>query len=33
MNLESWSASLSSGLFRRWTPDYAILSLSGGISN
>lgn len=33
MNFESWTASLSSGLFRRWTPDYAILSLSSGISN
>ena len=33
MNYEGWSVSLSSGLGRRWTPDYAILSLGGGITN
>lgn len=33
MNLDSWSATLSTGLYRRWTPDYAILSLSGGLAN
>lgn len=33
MNLDSWTAALSSGLFRRWTPNYAVLSLSGGLTN
>lgn len=33
MNYEDWSATLSTGLARRWTPDYAIITLSGGISN
>jgi len=32
MNYQDWSATLSSGLSRRWTPDYAILSLAGGLS-
>ena len=32
MNYHDWSTTLSSGLSRRWTPDYAILTLSGGIS-
>lgn len=33
MNYTGWSASLSSGIGRRWTPDYAILSLGTGITN
>lgn len=33
MNLDSWTASLSTGLFRRWTPNYAVLSLAGGLTN
>lgn len=33
MGYHSWSASLSSAVYRRWTPDYAILSLSGGLTN
>ena len=32
MNYRDWSATVSSGLARRWTPDYAIITLSGGIS-
>ncbi len=32
MNYHDWSTTLSSGLSRRWTPDYAILTLAGGIS-
>ena len=27
-----WSATLSSGLARRWTPDFAIITLSGGVA-
>ncbi len=33
LNYQGWSASLGTGLARRFTYDYAILSLSGGISN
>lgn len=33
MNYQNWSATLSTGVGRRWTPDYAILGVSGGISN
>ncbi len=33
MNYHDWSMTLSSGLSRRWTPDYAILTLAGGISS
>lgn len=33
MNYESYSASLGTGFGRRWTPKFAILSLSGGITN
>lgn len=32
MTYHDWSTTLSSGLSRRWTPDYAILTLSGGIA-
>ena len=32
MEYQDWSATVSSGLARRWTPDYAIITLSGGIS-
>lgn len=32
MNFQSWAATLSSGISRRWIPDYAIISLSGGLS-
>ncbi len=32
MTFQNWAATVTSGLSRRWTPDYAILSLSGGIS-
>ena len=32
MSYHDWSTTLSSGLSRRWTPDYAILTLSGGIA-
>ena len=32
MAYHDYSATLSSGLARRWTPDYAIISLAGGIS-
>lgn len=33
MEMQTYSATLSSILSRRWSPDYAILTLSGGISN
>ena len=33
MTYEGWAASLNTGVSRRWTPDYAILSLAGGIGN
>ena len=33
MNYHDWSVTLSSGLSRRWTPDYAILTLAGGIAS
>ena len=33
MNYQGWSAGLSTALSRRWVPDYAILTLSGGIGN
>ena len=33
MKYESWSASLNTSLGRRWMPNFAILTLSGGISN
>lgn len=33
MNYQGWGATLSTGVTRRWIPNYAILSLSGGISN
>lgn len=33
MTYQNWSASLGSAVTRRWSPNYAILSLSGGISN
>ena len=32
MDYRNWSATVSSGLARRWTPDYAIITLSGGIA-
>ena len=32
MSYHDWSTTLSSGVSRRWTPDYAILTLSGGIA-
>ena len=32
MNYNDWSVGLSSGLSRRWTPDYAILTLAGGVA-
>ena len=32
MKYKDWSATLSSGLSRRWTPDYAIFTLAGGVS-
>ena len=32
MNYNDWSATVSSGLARRWTPDFAIITLSGGVS-
>ena len=32
MNYHDWSATVSSGLSRRWTPDYAIFTLAGGLS-
>ena len=33
MNYESMSTTLSNVVSRRWTPDYAILKVSGGIAN
>ena len=33
MSYHDWSATVSTGLARRWTPDYAIITLSGGIAN
>ena len=33
VNYENFSASLGSGLGRRWTPRFAILSLTGGLNN
>ena len=33
VNYEGYSASLGSAIGRRWTPRFAILSLSGGLSN
>lgn len=33
MNYDGWTASLNNSLSRRWTPDYAILTLAGGMSN
>ncbi len=32
MQYNDWSATVSSGLARRWYPDYAIITLSGGVS-
>lgn len=32
MRYEGWSASLGAGVSRRWTPDFAILTLTGGAS-
>ncbi len=32
MTYHDWSTTVSSGLSRRWTPDYAIFTLAGGIS-
>ena len=29
----NWDVTLSNGLSRRWTPDYAIVTLAGGLSN
>lgn len=31
-NYHNWDISVSSGLSRRWTPDYAIITLAGGFS-
>ena len=31
-NYHSWDITFSNGLSRRWTPDYAIFTLSGGLS-
>lgn len=33
MGFESWNVSLSSSLGRRWTPNFAIISLAGGMTN
>ena len=33
MKYEHWKTSLTSAVGRRWTPDFAILTLSGGITN
>ena len=33
MNYQGWTASLGTSVGKRWTPNYAILSLSGGINN
>ena len=33
MNYQGYSVSLTSGIGRRWTPDYAIISVGTGISN
>lgn len=33
MNYESWSTTLGSSIGKRWTPDFAILTLAGGINN
>ena len=33
MNFESWGASLSTSFGRRWLPNFAILTLTGGMSN
>ena len=33
VNYESFSASLGTGIGRRWTPRFAILSLTGGLNN
>ena len=32
MTYDDYSATVSSGLARRWSPDYAIITLSGGVS-
>lgn len=32
MTYQNWALTVSSGVTRRWTPDYAIISLSGGIA-
>ena len=32
MSYHDWSATISTGLARRWIPDYAIITLSGGLS-
>jgi len=32
MNYDDWSVTIGSSLSRRWTPDYAIINLSGGLS-
>jgi len=32
LNYHDWSTTLSTGLARRWTPDFAIITLSGGIA-
>ncbi len=33
MKYEQWNVSLNSSLGHRWTPDWAIISLSGGLTN
>ncbi|MCI5606789.1 MAG: outer membrane protein assembly factor BamA [Spirochaetia bacterium] len=33
MNYEGWTTSLNTSLGRRWVPDFAILSLAGGLSD
>ena len=32
MTYHDWSTTLSTGLSRRWTPDYAVFTLAGGLS-
>lgn len=33
MGYNSWNASFSSAIYRRWTPNFAILSLTAGLTN
>ncbi len=33
VNYHSWDITVSSGLSRRWIPDYAIITLAGGVSS